>query len=280
MDPFQWDVSPEITSFWIISIRYYSLLFACAFLLGFRLMLGIYLREKRSEEELDSLFIYMFFGTIIGARLGHCFFYDPTYYFSNPLEILKVWKGGLASHGAAIGMLIALFMFSKGKNRPTYLWTLDRMTIPVSIGATFVRLGNFFNSEIVGVQTDQPWGIVFKRYLPDPNHARHPVQLYESLSYLFLFILLYWIYKSDKFKKKDGFIFGFFLLILFTSRFFLEFLKTQQAYYEENLDLLVGQWLSIPFILVGLALILGSKFLSWQSGENIRKKFKRKGKAR
>jgi len=256
LDFIHWDVSPEIFSFGSFSVRWYGLLFASAFFFGYLIMKKIFDREQISIETLDQLSIYMLIGTVLGARLGHVLFYQPDYYIKHPLEIIQVWKGGLASHGAALGILISLYFFSK-KTKKSYLWILDRIVIVVAIGGFFVRMGNLMNSEIVGHVTTVPWGFIFEReinYLGD--EARHPTQLYEGLSYLLLFGILIWMYFKKNLGEKPGVIFGVFLIGLFSARFFIEFFKAVQVDFEHNMSLNMGQILSIPFILFGIYLLV------------------------
>ncbi|MCB0730453.1 MAG: prolipoprotein diacylglyceryl transferase [Ignavibacteriae bacterium] len=252
-----WDVSPEIFSLGPIHVRWYGLLFAASFLIGFQIMHKIFIKENKSENDLNDLLWYMLAGTILGARLGHCLFYSPEYYLSNPLEILKVWKGGLASHGAAIGITIAIRMYSKKKIGQPFLWVYDRVVITVALAGFFIRTGNLMNSEIIGIPTDVPWAFKFVRaYVTDPMTPRHPAQLYEALSYLTIFIVLYFIYYKSYKKIKDGLIFGIFLVSVFTARFFIEFIKEDQSAFEAGMALNMGQILSIPLIIWGIYLIL------------------------
>lgn len=213
----------------------------------------IFRKEKRAENDLNDLIWYMILGTVLGARLGHCLFYNPVYYLSHPLEILMVWKGGLASHGAAIGILTSLYLFIKRKKEYSYLWLMDRIVITVALGGFFIRMGNLFNSEILGKQTDVPWAFVFT-YVD--NVPRHPAQLYEAIAYLiiFIFLMIYYFRKDAKFK--EGMIFGMFLISVFTFRFLVEFIKEDQTYFEQGMVLNMGQLLSIPFILLGLFFVL------------------------
>lgn len=249
----QWSVRPEIFSAGPFTVRWYGLFFALAFFCGFYIMNWIYRREGKPDEDLDQLFIYMISGTVIGARLGHCLFYEPSYYLSNPIEILKIWHGGLASHGGFIGIIISLYIYSRKKKDQPYQWLLDRMCIPGILGGCFIRIGNLFNSEIIGTPTTKPWAFVFKRV---DNIPRHPAQLYESLSYAVIFVILLTFYKKYNDNFKDGFISGLLLVTVFISRFFIEFVKTRQADYGFSLYISVGQWLSIPFIVAGIILII------------------------
>lgn len=250
-----WDVNPDIVSFWGLTIRYYGVLFASSFFFGYLIMQKIFKNEGLSTELLDKLTMYMAVGTVVGARLGHCLFYQPEYYLSNPLEILKIWHGGLASHGAAIGILIALYYFSK-KNKKPYLWILDRIVIVVALAGFFIRMGNLMNSEIYGIETTLPWGFIFVR--DGQVVPKHPTQIYEALSYLFIFILLYTIYLKKGKHVKQGLIFSIFLILLFTVRFLIEFIKENQVGFEQGMALNMGQWLSIPFVIIGFYLLYRS----------------------
>lgn len=248
--------SPEIFSIGFLSIRWYGLLFAITFVVGYQIMQHIYKREGKPVADLDGLAIYVVLGTIIGARLGHCLFYAPDYYLANPFEMLKIWEGGLASHGGAIGILVAIWLFSRKKKNYSFLWIVDRVVIVVALGGLFIRTGNFVNSEVYGLPTDVPWAVVFA--LRD-NLPRHPTQIYEALTYFSIFILLFTIYKKSKPLPKDGLLFGIFLVLVFTSRFFWEFLKEVQSDFEHSLPIDMGQILSIPFILLGIVMIIYSQ---------------------
>jgi prolipoprotein diacylglyceryl transferase len=258
-----WNIDPIFFSFGGIHIRWYGLFFVGAFMAGSYIMHRIYDREGISPAELEYLFAYMIFGTITGARLGHCLFYDPVYYITHPVDILKVWEGGLASHGGALGILIALAFFTRRHNHPMS-WLLDRLTIPAAFGGALIRIGNFMNSEIIGLPTHSDWGVVFERVDSLP---RHPVQLYESLAYLWIFALLVFVYRFRGYKLANGNLAGLFLLAIFTVRFLLEYLKTPQAEFAMPLGLHMGQLLSIPFIVAGVALLISE---SWQRRRNDR----------
>jgi prolipoprotein diacylglyceryl transferase len=249
-----WDVTPELLNIGPFSVRWYGLLFAMAFIAGFKIMQWIYKRENKPEGDVEQLVIYVIVGTVIGARLGHCLFYNPEYYLANPLEILMVWKGGLASHGTSIGIPIAIYLYTK-KKKLNFLWQMDSVVIVTALGGSFIRLGNLFNSEIIGKAADVPWAFIFTRV---DNVPRHPTQLYESLAYLTIFIVLFFIYKNKYKKLNDGFIFGVFLILLFTFRFFVEFLKENQTGFEEGMAFNMGQLLSVPFIFLGVILIVRS----------------------
>ena len=212
--------------------------------------------EGLSDEVLDRLTIYMAVGTIAGVRLGHCFFYEPSYYLHNPLEILLIWHGGLASHGAAIGILIALWLFVR-KEKKGYFWVLDRIAIVVALSGFFIRMGNLMNSEIYGVETTVPWGFVFLRN--NEVAPKHPTQIYEGLVYLLIFFLLYRMYWKEKGNVFQGRLIGIFLILVFTARFFIEFLKENQVPFEASMKLNMGQLLSIPFILFGIVVLYWSQ---------------------
>lgn len=258
-----WNVDPEIFSIGNLSIRWYGLMFAFAFLSGY-IVFTRFLKNKRLDAEmLDQLLIYVAVGTIVGARLGHCLFYEPHYYLSNPVEILKIWEGGLASHGAAIGIVLALWLYIR-KHKLSFLWLMDRIVIVVPLGGAFIRTGNLFNSEIYGRATDVPWAFLFVRdVIRDPNTGAilpnvpsHPTQIYEALSYLTIFVILFLYFRKNHDKVRDGFIFGVFLILLFTARFFIEFIKHDQVAFESGMTFNMGQWLSLPFILIGFGLIV------------------------
>jgi len=249
-----WDVTPELLNIGPFSVRWYGLLFAMAFIAGFKIMQWIYKRENKPESDVEQLVIYVIVGTVIGARLGHCLFYNPEYYLANPLEILMVWKGGLASHGTSIGIPIAIYLYTK-KKKLNFLWQMDSVVIVTALGGSLIRLGNLFNSEIIGKAAEVPWAFIFTRV---DNIPRHPTQLYESLAYLIIFIILFFIYKKMYKKLNDGFVFGVFLILLFTFRFFVEFLKENQTGFEEGMAFNMGQLLSIPFIILGVILIARS----------------------
>ncbi len=208
----------------------------------------IFQKENRPMDDLNDLIWYMILGTVIGARLGHCLFYNPEYYLSNPLEILKVWTGGLASHGAAVGILTSIYFYSKKKKNQSFLWVMDRVVITVALAAVFIRTGNLFNSEIVGYPTDLPWGFIFTSL---DNIPRHPAQLYEALFYLLSFVIISYQYIKFDGKFKDGFLFGIFLILIFGFRIIVEYFKENQTYFEEGMFMNMGQLLSIPLVIAG-----------------------------
>jgi len=246
-----WNADPVLVSFAGLKIHWYGALFAAAIMSGFQVMKWFYQQEKMDVASLDNLMVYAVVGIIVGARLGHCFFYDPSYYFSNPLKILAIWEGGLASHGGGLGVIIATFFYQK-KNKLNFLWLLDRLAIATALFGFFVRTGNFINSEIIGKATDVPWAIVFQRI---DNLPRHPAQLYEALSYLAIFLILFTAYRTSKIKNYSGAILGLFLVLVFTARFLIEFVKVKQAAYSSEFIFSTGQLLSMPFFAAGLVLI-------------------------
>lgn len=301
---FVWNPSEgiEIGSF---VIRYYSLMFVVAFALGWYIMKHIFIRENEPLEKLDSLFIYTVVATLIGARLGHVIFYQSELFREDPLSILLPIRtkpefeftgfSGLASHGAAIAIILFMIYFSKKIMKQSLLWVLDRVVIPVASGAIFVRLGNFFNSEIVGHETNSAFGIKFVQdfyskndavlntkianpkeayksisdnpefsYLLDKVPALHPSQLYEAFGYVFVFLILFFMYWKTEARKKEGLLFGMFMVLLWSVRFVVEFVKASQGGFEKYPvfnALTTGQWLSIPFVLIGLYYIFRPKKL-------------------
>lgn len=225
-------------------------MFASSFFFGYIIMQRMFKNEGLDEVVLDRLTIYMAVGTIVGARLGHCFFYEPAFYLRHPLEIILIWHGGLASHGAAIGILLALWLFER-KEKKGYAWVLDRIAVIVALSGFLIRMGNLMNSEIYGIETTVPWGLVFLRN--NEVAPKHPTQIYEGLTYLFIFFLLFYMYWRKKGDVYQGLLISIFLILVFTSRFLIEFLKEDQVAFESTMKLNMGQWLSIPFILMGLA---------------------------
>jgi prolipoprotein diacylglyceryl transferase len=257
-----WDVTPEIIPGWKTP-NFYGLLFVTGIFLGFLTIKKMFAKEGVDEKTLDTLLIYVVISTILGARLGHVFFYDWDQYKNNLGDIIKVWEGGLASHGAAIAILIALFIFSKKVSKKPYLWILDRVVAPIAVAACFIRLGNLMNSEIAGIPTDLPWAFSFPYYFNDLTKEydatpRHPTQLYEAFSYLLIYLFLLFMYwKKDAFKR-EGLLFGIFMIGIWGVRFFVEFVKEGQTARDYTSALNTGQMLSIPFVLVGVWLIFRS----------------------
>lgn len=258
-----WNVDPEI--FWITDsfpLKYYGLFWVLGLFLGYYIVQRIYLKESIPVEDLEKLATYVFVGTILGARLGHCLFYDFGYYSQHLLEIfLPIQKvngsyefigfQGMASHGGTIGIFIAIVFYGY-KTRTNLLWILDRVAIGSTVTAAFIRFGNLMNSEIYGKPTDGTWGFVFER---DDMIPRHPTQLYEAVSYLLIFLVLVYIYRYKKGENSNGILVGTLFVLLFSSRFFIEFFKENQVGFEDGMALNMGQWLSIPFVVFGLCLI-------------------------
>ncbi len=263
-----WSTSPEIFTIPGIDwpVRWYGLSWAVAFIGSHFFMNRVYRTEGRTDKELDTLTLYIVLGTILGARLGHCLFYGWDYYSVHPLEILKIWEGGLASHGGAIGILTGMWLYCR-KTKESWLWLFDRLVIVVPLASMCIRFGNLMNSEIVGKITDVPWGFKFPLNDEDqynflqkgiPIPVRHPTQLYEALFYLFLFILFYWLWKNKRNDFGKGFMFGLFCILMFSFRFLMEFMKENQEAFENALPINMGQILSIPFIIVGIIMVVRS----------------------
>lgn len=256
-----WNQSPDIFSVDIpvlgtLTIRWYGLLFASSFLVGQYIIFKIFKAEGKPEADVEALTLYMIVATLVGARLGHCLFYQPDYYLAHPLEILKVWEGGLASHGATVGILLGIYLYSRSRPDQSYLWVLDRIVIVVALAGMFIRMGNLFNSEIIGLPTDVPWGFVFVKLNED--FARHPAQLYEAISCVLLFLFLFMLWNKTKEKTPEGRLFGIFVVVLFSLRIFYEFLKENQVDFEKGLPLNMGQILSIPMVLIGILVVIRS----------------------
>ena len=254
-----WDVNPElIDSF--ISLRWYSLMFLIGFLVGYKIVEKMFKHEGAPEKWLGSLLLWVMVGTIVGARLGHVFFYAWDYYSQHPIEILYTWEGGLASHGGAIGVLLAVLAFSKFTAKRSALWTFDKLVVAVAMVAGLIRLGNLFNSEIFGHATDLPWGFMFVNspewHAMYAGQACHHTQIYEALCYFALFALLMWMYWKKDAQTRPGLLFGTFLVGTFLTRFCIEFIKNDQVDFEATMALNMGQWLSIPFVLAGIGLII------------------------
>ncbi len=262
-----WDVNPELFTVFGREIRWYGLLWVIGLIVAVYIVQRIYEKEKLPEKWFDSLFIHMMLGIIIGARLGHCLFYDPAYYLANPLDILKIWEGGLASHGGVLGIIISVWLYSKRVTKKSMIWTFDRVIVPTGFTAGMIRLGNLMNHEIYGGPTSQPWGFRFIENInawmagapPIYSEPSHPTQIYEALVYfLVFFVTMYLFWKTDA-KKKQGLLIGIAMIMIFLSRFFIEFIKEVQVESEilmrESTGLILGQWLSIPFVLWGVWLV-------------------------
>jgi phosphatidylglycerol---prolipoprotein diacylglyceryl transferase len=251
-----WDASPVAFTLSVGTFQWpvywYGLLFASALLYGMVIFRYMYRREWRPVDDVYDLTLYFMAGTVIGARLGHVLLYDPIYYLTHPLKILAIREGGMASHGAAIGVLLATWLYARKRPDQPYRWILDRMGLSVPISGFLIRIGNFFNSEILGKPTDMPWGVVFSRIDGIP---RHPVQLYESLSYFVIFVILFRFYLKRGANPPPGYLLGWFFTLTFGVRFVLEYFKVEQASFETALSLTMGQWLSIPAVLLGLILL-------------------------
>lgn len=262
-----WDASPEIFtipqigSFGPFPVRWYGLLFAAGFLIGQQIMIHIFKKEGKTLEDIDSLTLYMVLSIVIGARLGHFLFYEPEVLFKNPLEVILPPYAGLASHGAVIGTVIGLWLYSRSraKTGQTFFWVTDRLTITFALGGAFIRFGNLMNSEIVGKPTDLPWGFIFRHNTEFLQIPRHPAQLYESISCFMLTFVLFGIWNKYKAATPRGLMVGVFLVWVFTLRFLYEFLKENQEAFEADYPLNMGQFLSIPAVLLGLYFIIQSR---------------------
>lgn len=268
----KWNVDPVLLHIGNFELRWYSLLFASGFFIGWFLFKWFFKREKVDLNLMDPLLFTLIIATIVGARLGHCLFYQPDYYLGSWKgfwEIFMPWKGGLASHGGAIALLLAMWWFSRHYGRRNdfdFLWIIDRLCIAVAFAGCMIRLGNLFNSEIYGNPTDLPWGFQFIKNInqwvqgaqPIFTKPSHPTQIYEALTYLLLGLVLVWVYKYKLDKVYRGFFFGFFLVGCFGMRFLIEFIKEPQVGFEESMTLNMGQLLSIPFVLLGIAMLVYS----------------------
>lgn len=262
-----WDASPEIFTipqignFGPFPVRWYGLLFAAGFLIGQQIMIYIFKKEGKTLEDIDSLTLYMVLSIVIGARLGHFLFYEPEVLFKNPLEVILPPYAGLASHGALIGTITGLWLYSRSRRGTgqTFFWVTDRLTITFALGGAFIRFGNLMNSEIVGRPTDVPWGFIFRHNTEFLQIPRHPAQLYESISCFILTFVLFGIWNKYKAATPRGLMVGVFLVWVFTLRFLYEFLKENQEAFEANYPLNMGQFLSIPVVLLGLYFIIQSR---------------------
>ena len=264
MNYIHWSPDPEIINLFGISIRYYGLLFVCGLISSVYILGWIFKKENIPSEKFEKLTLYGMLGIIVGARLGHCLFYEPSYYFSNPIEMflpIKILKEGgfefigyrgLASHGGALGLILALIVYSR-KTKHSLINTVDLIAVVAALGGAFIRLANLMNSEIIGMPTTKPWGFIFERV---DNVPRHPAQLYESLSYFLIFAITIILYKKKRADFRNGYFFGLTLILIFTARFFIEFLKERQVAFEKDMQLDMGQLLSIPYIIVGIGFIV------------------------
>ena len=268
-----WDVNPAIFEIFGREIRWYGLLWVVGLIVAVYIVQRIFKHEKLPEKWFDSLFVYMMLGIILGARLGHCLFYEPEYYLANPVKILYIWEGGLASHGGVIGIIIAVWLYSRKVTKKSMLWTFDRVMVPTGFTAAMIRLGNLMNHEIYGSPTDLPWGFSFIKNLhpwmqgaePVYTQPSHPTQIYEAVIYLSVFAVTMYMYWKTNARKRQGLILGVGITMIFVARFFIEFVKNVQVESEivmrDNTGLILGQWLSIPFIIWGIWLI-------WQAMKN------------
>lgn len=274
-----WNVDPELFTVFGREIRWYGMLWVIGLIVAVFIVQRIFDNEKHPEKWFDSLFVYMMFGIILGARLGHCLFYEPVYYLSNPLEILKIWEGGLASHGGVIGIIIAVWLYSKKVTKKSMLWTFDRVIVPTGFTAAFIRLGNLMNHEIYGGPTTEPWGFRFIENIsywkagaaPIYTDPSHPTQIYEAIIYLIVFAVTMYMFFKTNAKYKQGLTLGVAMIMIFLSRFFIEYLKNVQVQSEnamrESTGLILGQWLSIPFVLWGVWLVWNALKKSKQKEE-------------
>lgn len=259
-----WTADPAIFTIGSKEIRWYSLMFIIGFGIGYKIVERMWRRESINPKWIDPLLYYTLIGTVVGARLGHCLFYDPGYYLSHPIEILKVWEGGLASHGGVLGIIVAIYFYSKYVSRQSMLWTFDKLVVPTGLVAALIRIGNLMNHEVYGHPTDLPWGFRFIENLhawrqgaePIFSAPSHPTQIYEAVCYLLTFVLCMWLYFKKDAWKKEGLIFGIFMICIFTARFFIEFLKNNQEDFEAAMPINMGQCLSIPFIVMGIYFVV------------------------
>jgi phosphatidylglycerol:prolipoprotein diacylglycerol transferase len=256
MQHWVWDMDPALFRLGPFEIRWYGLLFAFGFFFGFQVMAQFYRKEQLDLDSLSTLLLYLMLGTVIGARLGHVFLYQPDYYFARPWEIFMVWHGGLASHGGFAGVLIALGVYCRKHREMSLLELADRLAIPCLLAAAFIRLGNFFNSEILGTPSNLPWAIIFARV---DNLPRHPAMLYEATAYFIVFAALYVAYWKTQMLQFSGRVLGVALATCFFARFMIEFVKENQVSFESRMPLNMGQLLSIPFVLAGLYFIYASR---------------------
>ncbi|ROT07534.1 prolipoprotein diacylglyceryl transferase [Muribaculaceae bacterium Isolate-104 (HZI)] len=255
-----WNANPDLLSLGPFTVRWYGLMFAIGFWLGYNILGRIYRHEGAPEKWLGILLLWVVGATIVGARLGHVFFYEWSYYSAHPADILKVWEGGLASHGGTLAIILAVILYSVFTTKKSPIWTFDRLVIPVALVGGMIRIGNLMNSEIFGTATDLPWGFMFVRsaqwHRMYEGMACHPTQLYEAFCYFALFALLMWMYWRKNAETRPGLIFGVFFIGIFLPRFLIEFIKNDQVGFEASMTLNMGQLLSIPFVLAGVFLVI------------------------
>ena len=259
-----WNLDPEIMNIFGFSLRYYGILFVGGLILCIYMLGWIFKRENLPSENLEKLSIYGMVGIMVGARLGHCLFYELTYYLSHPLEMILpiafppeggvkfIGYQGLASHGGALGLIIAIYFYAR-KTKSSMIDTIDLIAIVTPLGCGFIRLANFMNSEIIGIATTKPWGMIFERV---DNMPRHPAQLYEAISYFITFAIMIILYKKNRDRLKNGFFFGLVLVLIFTARFVIEFVKKDQVGFEDGMIFNMGQLLSLPYMVVGIGFII------------------------
>ena len=259
-----WNIDPEIFKIMGISLRYYGVLFVGGLILCVYILNWIFKNENIPLVNLEKLSVYGMIGILAGARLGHCIFYEPSYYLSHPLEMILpitflpdggikfIGYRGLASHGGILGLLIALYFYSR-KTKHAMIDTIDLIAVVAGLSFGFIRLGNFMNSEIIGIPTTKPWGVIFERV---DNVPRHPAQLYEAISYFIIFMIMMILYKKMRDRLKNGFFFGLATVLFFTARFIIEFVKENQVGFEDGLTFNMGQLLSLPYIFVGIGFII------------------------
>lgn len=257
LDFITWNADPILFSLGPLAVRWYGLAFAVGFIIGYNIVAKMFKHEGAPEKWLGTLLMYVVIATIVGARLGHVFFYEWPYYSQHPGDIIKIWEGGLASHGGTIAIILAVFIFSWAVTKRSASWTFDKLVIPVALVACLIRLGNLMNSEIYGGPTDMPWGFIFERN--GETVAKHPTQLYEGLSYLALFVVLMWMYWKKNLEERPWLITGVFFIGIFLPRFLIEYVKNVQVQSEYDMiarwGINMGQLLSVPFIVIGVVLV-------------------------
>ncbi|MDR1156037.1 MAG: prolipoprotein diacylglyceryl transferase [Bacteroidales bacterium] len=252
-----WNITPEAFSVGPLTVRWYGILYGCAFIASYYAFKELLKFDRLPDDFADRALVYMILGTVIGARVGDCFFYHPMHYLQHPLEIFAVWKGGLSSHGGAIGILTSLYLFGRKMNKP-YIWVLDRVVIVIGVAGFFIRTGNLMNSEIYGHATTLPWGFIFERN--GETLPKHPTQIYEALYYALTYLVLRFVYRKCDSRPRPFLIFGLFLIMVFGFRFCIEFIKNPQEDFEQNMMFNMGQWLSMPFLILGIiSLMIGSR---------------------
>ena len=260
LDFVNWNADPTFFSIGPFTVRWYGLAFAVGFIIGYNIVSKMFRHEGAPEKWLGILLAYVVAATIIGARLGHVFFYEWDYYSAHPGEIIKVWNGGLASHGGTIAIIIAVFLFSWFVTKKPASWTFDKLVVAIALVGGLIRLGNLMNSEIYGGPTDLPWGFVFIR--DGETEPKHPTQIYEATCYFILFVILMWMYWVKNAEERPYLITGVFFIGIFLPRFFIEYVKNVQVQSEYEMiakyGMNIGQMLSIPFVLLGVALVIWS----------------------